>query len=167
MRTLNGSTWVPFAAKVYNGTVWQPATVYVGEATGWRAWVFDTAVYDVGYHQVTYWILAEVNYTPPSTRRIVALRASGWFDQHVQISENQGVMDLTIEGWNGSSWVTLAYSRIGAPSTGIHELTVNCSFSPYNTTYSQFRFRNGGNSFTRGVTGFVTQSFNRVTVPYQ
>lgn len=166
MKVYTWSAWVNFSPKIYNGSTWVPATTYVGNAAGWQAWVYDTADHNLGSAEVVYWIDATFNWTPPSNRRVVSLYAEGWCVQHVPVEENQAVMDLSIEGWNGSSWVQLAYSRRGADGGGTFTTAVSCSFNPYNTAYSQFRFRNTGNSFTRGVTGYLTDSYLLNTINY-
>ncbi len=167
MKVYNGSSWVAFTPKVYDAGTWKTATIYVGTSSGWQAWIYDGTGIGLGSASCTYWIVAEFSWTPPSTKRVISLSCTGGVEQHVPVSENQAVMDLTIEGWNGSSWVTLAYTRIGCDSTGWHYRTVTCSFNPYNTAYSQFRFRNTGNSFNRTITGTLTAAYVENTIPFQ
>lgn len=122
------------------------------------SWIYAasrTIVGDTGLNQ-TYPASVSFEWTPPSNNRIVALHCEAYVYQHTGDNTEYAYVYARIEGWNGSAWVQLVQSGQNGTFTQGATVYVEADyyFSPYNSTYSKFRFTSWGNGFKRGVAGY-------------
>ena len=104
-------------------------------------------------------------YVVPSNRKVKKLKCVANVQNHVNTNTATASVAAAIQGYNGSSWVTLATGPNASTTTGGTLAYSTCYYTfPVDNVasgYTQFRFYSNGNSFRRGVDGYLDEYYTK------